>query len=428
MKGFIFLLYCLSGTMVFLSSVYLYSKIVGQKPEIDRKYLLAALICIVIQNYFQLQNYAVLGPIITIVWLIIFGRRFFKTSWKETILCLVMIWVILLLIDILTMFHMNQIELYNFDSMVIQIFKGLSSITMSILVVLVAKLPIIVRGLTKIFKELRRLTVRKVGVIFTLVLYFILGLLCYKHMNNDQDVIYLLIIILISLITLIVLIYVIYLNYEVVTLKATNEITENNNEVLLKTLNEYRIMKHNLNNKMLGIKSIGNKKTKIMIDDIQKEYATNRYLKNEMPSMPSGTNGFILEKFYNYADKDLKVQIDNTIKGKIINLLGPRNYNLFCEALGVTLDNALEAASESKDKIVFLEFREEKECVYVKVMNSFKGQIDMDALGTIEYTSKSNGHGLGLYSLFNKKSLYITTSIKNNYFRSEIKVNKKPSV
>lgn len=58
-------------------------------------------------------------------------------------------------------------------------------------------------------------------------------------------------------------------------------------------------------------------------------------------------------------------------------------------------------------------------------MNSFKGQIDTDALGTIEYTSKSNGHGLGLYSLFNKKSLYITTSIKNNYFRSEIKVNKK---
>ena len=87
----------------------------------------------------------------------------------------------------------------------------------------------------------------------------------------------------------------IYLNYEIVTLKATNEITENNNEVLLKTLNEYRIMKHNLNNKMLGIKSIGNKETKIMIDDIQKEYATNRYLKTELPSMPSGTNGFIVK-------------------------------------------------------------------------------------------------------------------------------------
>ena len=427
MKVFIFFLYCLSGTMVFLSSIYLYSKIVGQKPEIDKKYLYAALICIGIQNYFQLKNYAVLGPIITIVWLVIFGRKFFKTSWKETILCLVMIWVILLLIDILTMFHMNRIELYNFDPMVTQIFKGLSSITMSILVVLVAKLSIIVQGLTKIFKELSRLTVRKVVIIFTLVLYFILGLLCYKHMNNQQDIIYLSIIILISLITLIVLVYVIYLNYEIVTLKATNEITENNNEVLLKTLNEYRIMKHNLNNKMLGIKSIGNKETKIMIDDIQKEYAMNKYLKNEIPSMPSGTNGFILEKLYNYADKDLKVQVDNTIKEKVIDLLGPRNYNLFCEALGVTLDNALEAASESKDKIVFLEFREEKECVYVKVMNSFKGQIDTDALGTIEYTSKSNGHGLGLYSLFNKKSLYITTSIKNNYFRSEIKVNKKPS-
>lgn len=427
MKGFIFILYFLSIMIGYLSSIYLYSKILQKKPVIKTHYILLGILCFLLQTFLQLKGFAIATPFFTFMWLIIFGKKFFDTSWKETILCLVMIWVILLLIDILTMFHMNQIELYNFDPMVIQIFKGLSSITMSILVVLVAKLPIIVRGLTKIFKELSRLTVRKVGVIFTLVLYFILGLLCYKHMNNEQDIIYLSIIILISLITLIVLIYVIYLNYEIVTLKATNEITENNNEVLLKTLNEYRIMKHNLNNKMLGIKSIGNKETKIMIDDIQKEYAMNKYLKNEIPSMPSGTNGFILEKLYNYADKDLKVQIDNTIKGKIINLLGPRNYNLFCEALGVTLDNALEAASESKDKIVFLEFREEKECVYVKVMNSFKGQIDTDALGTIEYTSKSNGHGLGLYSLFNKKSLYITTSIKNNYFRSEIKVNKKPS-
>lgn len=124
----------------------------------------------------------------------------------------------------------------------------------------------------------------------------------------------------------------------------------------------------------------------------------------------------------------MKIQIDNNVKGKILDILGPKNYNLLCEALGVTLDNALESASQTKDKIIFLEFTETEKTVNIKVMNTFKGIIDTEKLGTIEYTSnKLNGHGLGLYSLFNKNTLYITTSIKNNFFRSEIKINKKPS-
>ena len=122
----------------------------------------------------------------------------------------------------------------------------------------------------------------------------------------------------------------------------------------------------------------------------------------------------------------MKVQIDNNVKGKLLDILGPKNYNLLCEALGITLDNALESASQTKGKIVFLEFSEEEKTVNIKIMNTFKGSIDTEKLGTIEYTSnKLNGHGLGLYSLFNKNTIYITTSIKNNLFRSEIKVNKK---
>ena len=162
------------------------------------------------------------------------------------------------------------------------------------------------------------------------------------------------------------------------------------------------------------------------VNEILKEYDSNKYLKSEIPFMPSGLNGFILEKFYAYADKNLKIQIDNNVKGKLLDILGPKNYNLLCEALGVTLDNALESASQTKDKIIFLEFTETEKTVNIKVMNTFKGIIDIEKLGTIEYTSnKLNGHGLGLYSLFNKNTLYITTSIKNNLFRSEIKIDKK---
>lgn len=412
--------------MVYSSAIYLYSKILNAKPKINCKYLILIILCLAFQAFLQVKNYSSIVPILTFIWLIIFGKKFFNNSWKETIICLMIVWILLFLIDVLIMFHMNQIELYNFDLAVIQIFKCLSSITMSASLIFVSQFPIIINGLSKLFKVLNRLTIRAAGVTLAIVLYFALGTLCYRHMNNENDILYLIIILLVSVISIIVLLYLIHLNYEIVVLKSTNDIIGQNNETLLKTLNEYRIMKHNINNKLLGIKSVGNKDTRIMINEILKEYDSNKYLKSEIPFMPSGLNGFILEKFYAYADKNLKIQIDNNVKGKILDILGPKNYNLLCEALGVTLDNALESASQTKDKIIFLEFTETEKTVNIKVMNTFKGIIDTEKLGTIEYTSnKLNGHGLGLYSLFNKNTLYITTSIKNNFFRSEIKVDKK---
>lgn len=428
MKIIIFVLYFISIMLIYASALYLYSHIIHEKPKVNKFYMSICIVCVFIQTYLQINGFSAITPLFTVGWLIVFGRKFFDTSWKETIICLVMIWTILFLIDVLTMFHMNQIELYNFDLTVIQIFKCLSSITMSVLLIFVSQFPIIINGLSKLFKVLNRLTIRAAGVTLAIVLYFALGTLCYRHMNNEKDIVYLIIILLVSVISIIVLLYLIHLNYEIVVLKSTNDIIGQNNETLLKTLNEYRIMKHNINNKLLGIKSVGNKDTRTMINEILKEYDSNKYLKSEIPFMPSGLNGFILEKFYAYADKNLKIQIDNNVKGKILDILGPKNYNLLCEALDVTLDNALESASQTKDKIIFLEFTETEKTVNIKVMNTFKGIIDTEKLGTIEYTSnKLNGHGLGLYSLFNKNTLYITTSIKNNFFRSEIKINKKPS-
>lgn len=109
----------------------------------------------------------------------------------------------------------------------------------------------------------------------------------------------------------------------------------------------------------------------------------------------------------------------------MLESLGPRNYNSFCEALGITLDNALEACIKTEDKLLYLEFKEGKDSITIKVMNTFSGNIELDRLDTKEYTSKKEGHGLGLYSLFNRKNIVITTSIKNNLFINVIKVKKQ---
>ena len=125
-----------------------------------------------------------------------------------------------------------------------------------------------------------------------------------------------------------------------------------------------------------------------------------------------------------YKEENLNITTINHIDEHILEKITPKSYNLLCEALGVVLDNAMEAAKESEDKIVYLHFTEVEDQIKIKVMNTYTGIIDIEKLGTINYTSKKKGHGIGLFSLIEKKKLDIRNSLKNNFFITNIAINK----
>jgi len=207
--------------------------------------------------------------------------------------------------------------------------------------------------------------------------------------------------------------------------KYAGKILEKNDIVNRRIITQYRILKHNLESQLIGVKSVSNKEAQALINDLIQEYNASFYIKHDINEMPSGINGLVFEKLYNYHKKELNITITNKIKKNILEEVGPRSYNLFCEALGVTLDNALEASIKSKEKLIYLEFKETDEKLIIKIMNTFTGHIELDKLGTVHYTSKETGHGFGLFSLIGRKNLTITTSIKNNLFINLIEVKKK---
>jgi len=59
------------------------------------------------------------------------------------------------------------------------------------------------------------------------------------------------------------------------------------------------------------------------------------------------------------------------------------------------------------------------------IINTFAGSLDLERIGSIEYTTKEEGHGLGLFSLFGRKNLSVTTTIKNNLFINNIEIKKR---
>jgi hypothetical protein len=213
-----------------------------------------------------------------------------------------------------------------------------------------------------------------------------------------------------------------YNNYE---LKLTNEYLIKNNEFYLTIINDYRILKHNLIHQLNGVKSVSNKKGQDLINELIKEYNNNTKTVQDMKKMPMGISGIVYEKIYGFENSNLSIGIDNNINSNVFEMLTPKSYNLLCEALGVLLDNALEATEKTKEKILMIDMKETTEAYHIKIINTFKTILDIDSIGTLKYSTKKTGHGIGLFSLIGRKKLKIKTSIINDLFFNEIIVEKK---
>ena len=399
-----------------LSLIYFYEKLSRSEKRINFKIIFMILLIPVIQVIAKTLGLDVIIPIISIFYFIVLFKCIFQGTLKETINYEIIIWTIITLLDVIMMLLINPINIE------VEISKGISSIVLSTIIVILASSKAVLKVLRALYKRLDKINLNYLYLIITIVLFLIVEYLGFKNVDNKYIVVSAL---LIGIVLALIVVNFVVLYYEIITLRTTNEILEQSNEASLELISEYRILKHNLEHNLLGIKTVSNKKTKERIDALIAEYNSKFYIKHDITSMPAGINGFILEKFYKYAEEDLKITVENKIKKKILGLLGPRNYNLFCEALGVTLDNALESTVKSKEKLLYLEFKETEESLMATVANTFTGNIELDKLGTKEYTSRKTGHGLGLYSLFNRKNLFITTSIKNNLFINKIEVKKR---
>lgn len=404
-------------------TIFAYGNITKKKLYL-KKVDLVLIICISmfqsLQNIYELFIGKLISPLISIIYFNYVFQKMYKSDGKTAISYSIIIWTISVIIDLLSMLIISNTYILNDQNR--NILKFVSSLFMSLAQLIIFILPISQKYIKKFHQKIIYGNIDFKHISIVIVIYLIIGIFSVSNIDNTYLIS---VVVVFGIISLIIIYNFVSMNYQIVILKKTNNILEKNNNGNLELLKEYRILKHNLENNLMGIKSVANKKSQQLIDALIMEYNSKFYIKQDMTSMPSGINGFILEKLYKYTNEDIKISISNNIKHNLLKILGAKNYNLFCEALGVTLDNALESTVKSSEKLLCLDFNEKKHTLEIEIMNTFKGNIEIEKLGTKEYTSKETGHGLGLYSLFNRKNLFITTSIKNNLFINKIEVKKK---
>lgn len=402
------------------AAFYAFGKISEKKIKIKCLDLIFLFLNFLLQIFAFMVEMRLLAHMLTIVYFYFAYQKLFKSSKEEAKNYGIIIWITCLAFDMVTMLIFNTFDLYKYYEENEIISKTIGSVFMSALLVIYTTLPITRKHLQKAYKRISKLQIPIKSIALVIMVLIIISIMELKFIKND---IVITLLFIIAMLFVVIVIYGIAKNYRIMVLKLTNKLLEENNLTNKKVITEYSILKHNFESKLLGIKDVANKEARTLIDDLLEDTNSSVYIKNDINAMPLGINGLVMGKLAKHEKSNVNISITNDITSNILDVVSPRSYNLFCESLGVSLDNALESATNTKEKLVYLEFKETDTEIKITVINTFSGGVDLDSLGEVNYTSKKKGHGLGLYSLF-RKNLNIKTSIKNNLFINDIAIKK----
>ena len=404
-----------------LAIIYSYTKLANKNMKLNYYLWLIIAITTALQLMLNVIISNIMVASLSLLYFYSLFKYKYKSSNKDVVLYTVFIWSVSILIDIILMLFMNLMHVGNDDGMITLFYKGVSTIVLSTFLIIFFSNNWVLRKVNDLKKIINLKEIKTSKIVTLIIMLFVIGYMSSIHMESKTLIV---INLSVAIVIITMIIQMIKLHYEYTTIKNTNIILEKNDFVNRNIIKEYRILKHNIENQLLGVKTIANKKAKIIINEIIKEYNESFYLKSNISNIPLGINGLVIEKLYEYKDFDIKMTLENRTKSNFLKILGSKNYNIFCESLGVILDNALQACTCSQEKYFLLCFSENDNEIVVTMINSFSGSLDIDKIGIINYTSKKNGHGLGLYYLFNKKNISYSVRIQNNKFFNVVKVKK----
>ena len=176
---------------------------------------------------------------------------------------------------------------------------------------------------------------------------------------------------------------------------------------------------------MLSLLSINN--SKIIHQNIEELIQVNRnsaIINNQNGQISSAIGSYIFnivnEKKFNINN----IIIINDIKSENKLIMNYKVYSNVCESLGVVLNNAIDESKKIRNSKIVIKLSEDSKSYKLVIINKYKNNIDLSLLGTIEYTTKSNGNGYGLYSIFKNKNIKFKIELHDDIFKSIINVKK----
>lgn len=401
---------------------FLFCKL-NEIKKIPKKAIFIFLLAVIFQTVFKFYNIKYYTLVSFFIFYPIIFLSISNFNLKKTIVNTLVIWLVGIILDLMSMLFFTIIcSFWNIDlEKNYLVFSILLTIVLSFIFLLVGiwgKSKNLLFKIVKFFCDIDYID-------FTLAIFCIfiaiLSITIFFDLERIKVDILMFAIIILSL-----LVFALLIKYKIdsVENKKYLETLKENNNFYIKMDDENRIFKHNLMAKLSSIKSVSNKKAIALIDDyVIKTNKTLSYSK-KIKSIPYGINGIIYQRTYPYLE-DINFRVTNKIDFDIFNVLKPRRYNVLVEKIVVSLDNAIEACLNSKNKVVVINLYDDEDNIYVEIKNSFSHDLDVDNLGNLNYSTKGRRRGLGLFSILRDNEALVDFKVVNSYFINIVSARKQ---
>lgn len=405
-------------------------KITSSKINLsDLKRLTLLFLLAIIQTIFYCEDYNILYTIINYLSIIIFVKLIFKENMIKSIILTSLTFLMLMIADFI-----NSMLIINFisyeDIRSIWYYRLISSTLVSVLCYLIILIPPMKKK-CKYFVS--RFTEKHIPTIFLFIVLIVSIILITYSMSNKfkLDISYFANIFII--LTLIVFCYI-FIN-------ENNQYNKLNDEYdnLFKCIQTFedwiekeQLNRHEYKNQLAVLRCMTKeKKVKDKIDNIISDNINiNNATINQLKSIPSGgLKGLLYYKFVIAEKSKINLEIDISLNNKnILYKLVEEKMKIVCSLIGIYFDNAIEAAKETRKKIVSLEVYEYDDTVNIVISNTFKKGTNISKRNEKGITTKGKGHGNGLYfahkMLNNNERIQEEQNIIDNFYTQKIIIKK----
>lgn len=198
-----------------------------------------------------------------------------------------------------------------------------------------------------------------------------------------------------------------------------------------KLLEDYKMVSHEHKNQLSIIRQMILNNTNEAIEYIDNLIEKRNDIKYkwvaDLSKIPSaGLKGLINYKLLEIEDSKINVTViisPEVSKMRLSQLSTKQQDNLY-SIVGVYLDNAIQAAVESKKKVVNLEIYKEKKDIVFMISNTYKGKINVDKIDNYKYSTKGKNRGVGLHlvkTILEEEEIFSQQrKIMDNYYVQEL--------
>lgn len=365
----------------------------------------------------------------TMYFYIIFDKKVYKSIFSSVLYIILAIIPDLLTLTIITKI-LNMSKEYCHNYIAGSVLGNMIIGIMLILMVLLLRKPLKTVVNYKLSNNVKIVTVSALTLI-TIAIFFYNLISNFRHDNDTYTYLLVIITLIVILVTLL-------------RQKMENENMFKKYDDLLTIMKNYesdieeqRTINHESKNELLTIRSKlseeNDKELCSYVDSIiGDKKSVNSAKFSKFKYLPyNGLKGFFYYKFIEAEKKGIKVSlnISKLVENSYLGDMKTKDFKDLTRIIGVYLDNAIEAASTSKDKKLGIEIYEVKGIIQIIISNTYDNAIEKDKVGNERYSTKgkNRGHGLLLVKRILNENNRITseTKITDSLYIQTIKINEK---